>query len=157
MSVIQPGNLYHTGIVVDDLDAAAAQITAATGTRWSDPIEFTMNLRYQDGDRKTDLAFRYSLSAPHIEILRAVPGTVITAAPDNAIHHLGYWVDDLAEAAAYLTGLGMTQEVCGLDDNGRPMRFAYFLAPGGPRIEIVDRPLLGDWHSFLNQYTPKSN
>jgi hypothetical protein len=35
---VNPADCYHTGLVVEDMDAAARRLTAAMGYRWTKPL-----------------------------------------------------------------------------------------------------------------------
>jgi len=148
MTVLTAADCYHAGIVVPDMDAAAQRLTAAAGYTWTRPVEATLPITTADGDYDVPLRFVYSIEAPHLEVVQEVPGTVWTAGAGGAVHHLGYWVDDVAAAADGLQGAGYRLEA-------RPAgpeisTFAYLLDPTGVRIEIVDRAAFPDWPGFLN-------
>src|SRR6201996_1586307 len=69
---------YHTGLVVADMDAAAQRLTAAMGYRWTKPVEATLSVTTAEGDVEVPFAFVYSVNAPHLELIRQVPGTIWT-------------------------------------------------------------------------------
>jgi catechol 2,3-dioxygenase-like lactoylglutathione lyase family enzyme len=144
---MNPADCYHTGLVVDDMAAAAERLTAAMGYRWTKPVEAMLGVTTADGDIEVPFRFVYSVNAPHLELIQEVPGTIWTAAPGGAAHHLGYWVDDLAAAAAHLERNGYRLEARPSGDT--LTMFAYYTDPGGVRIEIVDRALFPDWPGFL--------
>jgi catechol 2,3-dioxygenase-like lactoylglutathione lyase family enzyme len=147
MTVLEPSDLYHVGLIVDDIDAAAQRLTAVNGYGWTKPVEYTLAVTTADGDYDVPFKFIYSLQAPHLELVQQVPGTIWAPVPGSAAHHLGYFVDDLAAAAAGLEAAGYRREA-------RPAgeelaMFAYYTDPTGVRIEIVDRALFPDWPGFL--------
>ncbi|OBF63005.1 bleomycin resistance protein [Mycobacterium sp. 852002-51971_SCH5477799-a] len=146
---LRPEDFYHTGIIVADLDAAMARMSALAGYRWISPVSYTLPFRTTAGTQEVTSTFVYSLQAPHVELIREVPGTAWTAAPGNAIHHLGYWTDNLAESAKMLEHNGFTFEATA--DTAPPdlALFAYYLDAAGTRIEIVDRALFPDFPAFL--------
>jgi catechol 2,3-dioxygenase-like lactoylglutathione lyase family enzyme len=142
-----PGDFYHVGIVVPDIDAAAERLTQTAGYRWTKPVEYSLAVTTAAGDFELSNRFVYSVQAPHLELVQEVRGTIWTA----PAHHLGYWVDDIATAAAQLEQAGYTQEA-------RPAgevlsKFAYYTDPVGIRIEIVDRALFPDWPGFIEAMT----
>ena len=145
--MIDPADWYHVGLVVPDLDSAATRLTAGGGYRWTKPVEATLSLTTVSGDYDVPFRFVYSMQAPHLELVQAVPGTIWSPAPGTAAHHLGYWVDDLAAAAAGLEAAGYHQEARPAGDE--LSMFAYYTDPDGLRIEIVDRGLFPDWPGFL--------
>jgi hypothetical protein len=147
MTALPPGDLYHVGVVVDDIDAAARRLTAVSGYEWTTPVEYTLAVTTTDRDYEVPFKFIYSLQAPHLELVQAVPGTIWAATPDTAAHHLGYWADDLAATASALEDAGYRQEARPSGE-GLSM-FAYYIDTAGVRIEIVDRALFPDWPGFL--------
>jgi catechol 2,3-dioxygenase-like lactoylglutathione lyase family enzyme len=144
---LTPENFYHVGIVVPDIDAAAAGLTAAAGYTWTKRVEATLTVSTADGEFEMPFRFVYSIEAPHLELVQEVPGTIWTRPSGGAAHHLGYWADDLAGTAAALEAAGYRQEARPAGDE--LTAFAYYLDPAGVRIEIVDRALFPDWPGFL--------
>jgi hypothetical protein len=53
MTVLDPADLYHVGLTVDDIDAAALCLTAVNGYGWTKPVEYT--LAATTTDRKYDV------------------------------------------------------------------------------------------------------
>jgi catechol 2,3-dioxygenase-like lactoylglutathione lyase family enzyme len=145
-------DLYHTGLVVPDLDAAVERFAAMAGYRFTTPIAGPVAIRTDAGQQTVDLRFVYSLTAPHIELIEEVPGTPWTAAPANAVHHLGYFTDDFATTASTLQAEGFTLELCPASDDGKPSIFAYYVSPEAIRVEIVDRNIFGDLDAFLKAF-----
>jgi len=146
---LKPEDLYHTGIVVPDLDAAMARLSALAGYRWIKPLSYTLPIRTVTGSHELTSTIVYSVQSPHVELLQEVPGTPWTAAPGNAVHHLGYFTDDLAGAARELERNGFTFEMTGDVPGSELAMFAYYLDSAGTRIEIVDRALFPDFAAFL--------
>ena len=146
---LRPEDFYHTGIVVADLDAAMARLSAVAGYTWIAPMSYTLPLRTASGTREFTSTFVYSLQSPHLELIRAVPGSPWAAPAGNAVHHLGYFADDLAAAARALEDNGFALEATA--DVAPPglALFAYYVDAAGTRIEIVDRSLFGDFPAFL--------
>ncbi|OBI37067.1 VOC family protein [Mycobacterium colombiense] len=145
--MLAPNDCYHTGLVVPDMDAAAQSLTRAAGYTWTQPIEAPLSVTTDDGDREVPFKFVYSIEAPHLELIQEVPGTIWTASPHGAAHHLGYWTDDLAATAAALEHAGYRLEA---RPSGEELKmFAYYLDPFGVRIEIVERGLFPNWSDFL--------
>lgn len=160
MGILDPKNLYHTGIIVDDVDAAASTLTKTFGYEWTKPADGNDRpVVYADGTEATlRLRYSYSINAPHLELVQAVPGTP-WAATERAIHHLGYWVDDLAAASTELAEAGLPLVVCARDDDGNhPVRFAYHVTGDGLFIELVERTIFGkpfqEWLDTSERFTP---
>jgi hypothetical protein len=146
---LRPEDFYHTGIVVPDLDAAMARLSALAGYRWINPLSYTLPFRTPSGTRELTSTIVYSVQAPHLELIQEVPGSPWTAAPGNSVHHLGYFTDNLTDTAKMLEDSGfafeMTADVSGSD----LALFAYYIDAVGTRIEIVDRALFPDFPAFL--------
>ena len=96
---LNPEDYYHTGIVVPDLDAAMDRLNAVAGYQWITPLTYTLPFRTVNGTRELTSTFAYSLQSPHVELIQQVAESPWTAAAGNSVHHLGYFVDDLAETA----------------------------------------------------------
>ena len=146
---LRPEDLYHVGIVVPDLDAAMARLSAAGGYRWITPLSYTLPFRTAAGTHEFTSTFVYSLQSPHLELIQEVPGSPWVAAPRNSTHHLGYFTDNLAETAKALERDGFTFEATAAVAESDLSLFAYYVDPFGTRIEIVDRALFPDWPGFL--------
>lgn len=146
---LRPEDFYHTGIVVPDLDAAMARLSALAGYRWINPMSYTLPFRTASGVRELTSTIVYSLQSPHVELVQEVPGSPWTAAPGNAVHHLGYFSDNLAQSARALEANGFTLEMTADAPRSDLSLFAYYTDASGTRIEIVDRALFPDFPAFL--------
>ena len=142
---------YHIGLVVPDIAAAAERLRAGAGYEWTRPIEYTVDVITANGEGQLPLRFMYSIPAPHVELITAVPGTPWASTGIAAAHHLGYFVDDIAAASAQLEGAGFQLEAKPAGDLASS--FAYFIDSAGVRIEIVNRALFPDWPAFLKAAT----
>ncbi|MFD9430081.1 VOC family protein [Streptomyces sp. NPDC060002] len=151
---LRAADLYHTGIVVSDIDAWKARMGEVAGHRWTRTMSAELPVRLADGDRVLNLRYAYSLDAPHLELVQEIPGTPWTASEHTATHHLGYFCDDLATTSHRLAESGFALEACAVTD-GTPSVFAYHLAPSGLRIEIVDRARMPDFSAYLRSKTPE--
>jgi len=99
--------LFHTGIVVDDLEAAAARMGEQLGVTWYEGGGEVL-LVTAGGAALTKTAYVLSKEGPHhIELVQSVPGTLYEPTPDPRGHHLGYWVDDVRAASAALDAQGL--------------------------------------------------
>jgi catechol 2,3-dioxygenase-like lactoylglutathione lyase family enzyme len=146
---LKPQDLYHTGMVVPDLDAAATRLTETAGYTWTKPAKGPVTIRTEAGTQTVEMQFVYSLQAPHLELIEEVSGSPWVAANHNAVHHLGYFTDNFGMTAETLQSQGFSLEMCHTIDGKAPSMFAYFLSPDGVRIEIVDRNIIGDFGAFL--------
>ncbi len=152
MTTLRPQDFYHTGVVVDDLESAIHELTALGGYRWTVPTGYPFTVWTPDRTETVTFRFVYSVEAPHIELVQAIPGTVWTPAPGNAAHHLGYFVDDLQASSEALVDAGLPVEACGSVDGQYPTVFAYHKGEDGIRIELVDRSIMGDFDTFVRTH-----
>ena len=147
---MKPGNLYHAGIVVDDLDATLDWFTKVCGYRWTDVVEAEQVVETPKGEQTIPMRMAYSGTEPRLEILQTVPGTVWVPA-DSGVHHLGYWSDDVESDLATLAANGMRYEVRSYNPDGSgTLLWAYCKGPIGPRVEFVSRamkPFIEYWWS----------
>jgi len=151
---LRPEDYYHTGIVVPDLDAAMARLSALAGYQWISPLTYTLPFRTVNGTRELTSTFVYSLQSPHVELIQQVPDSPWIAAPENSLHHLGYFTDDLADTARMLEANGFTFEATADVSPPDLALFAYYIDAFGTRIEIVDRALFPDFPAFLQSAAP---
>ena len=61
---MKPENLYHSGIVVDDLDASLDWFTEMAGYRWTDVVEVDQVAQTPDGEVTIPMRMAYSGNAP---------------------------------------------------------------------------------------------
>ncbi|KDU93999.1 VOC family protein [Amycolatopsis mediterranei] len=151
---LNAADLYHTGIVVPDLEASMARLAEVAGYRWTTIQSAELTIRLADGERILTLRYAYSLDGPHLELVQEIPGTPWTAAPRVATHHLGYFCDDVPATSKLLEESGFAFEA-GAVLEGTPSLFAYHLDPSGVRIEVVDRGLIPDFPTYLRARTPR--
>jgi hypothetical protein len=137
---MKAADLFHTGIVVEDLEAALAELTELFGYEWCDEVHVDQPVWLPSGDTTVEFRFRYSRSSPRLEVIQSRPGTLWVPAVGSGIHHLGYWSDDVAADGAAFERAGYHHEASGTDPDGRPT-WAYYRSPTGPRVELVSRTL----------------
>lgn len=134
-----PANLFHTGIVVDDLTAAKVELGERLGLTWNEGGAEIV-LITDEGTRTSPSAYAISKEGPHhVELCQAVEGTVWAVAPPGQAHHLGYWVDDVAEASAQLVEQGAPMAACVAVAEGTPPMCAYHRTSSGLLVEVVSR------------------
>ena len=142
MAVAIAGVHYHVGIVTRDLDEAMASVGALLGLTWADeePIVVQPALRDRRGPVTWELKrVVHSTGGPmRVELLEGGPGSVWDTDQPALLHHVAYWVDDIAATAAELEADGWTLEVTTVGDDDRPSMFAYLTKPGNARVEITD-------------------
>ncbi|MEU6372562.1 VOC family protein [Streptomyces sp. NPDC046909] len=129
---------FHIGIVVDDLAAAAAELSAVFGYEWCAEMGAAAQVTLPSGDAVLDLRNLYSTTTPRLELVRSIPGTLWEPGP--GVHHLGYWSDDVAADSAELARYGYETEAIGKRPDGAPY-WAFHRSGTGPRVELVSREL----------------
>lgn len=133
-------NLFHSGIVVDDLEAAKDVLGAELGVRWTPVIDNVRPIIIEG--RTVDLRFRvvYSIDGPHrYELVEAIPDTLWQGVPGQParLHHVGYWSDDIQADGAALEQAGApTVAVIATADGEAPV-FRYHRSRLGFYIELV--------------------
>jgi hypothetical protein len=158
---VKAENLYHTGIVVDDLEATMDWFTKTAGYTWTDVVTVDQQGVTPAGEITIPMKMVYSGCEPRLELLQTVAGTVWMPA-DSGVHHIGYWSDDVESDLAALESGGMTCEVksynpdgsglfSGPTRRGRPDHASNSSAAGwshssptGGRLRIairIDRPM----------------
>lgn len=135
-SDVLAGGVAHVGVVVDDLEAAMADLPLVGA--WSSVLEWDTTVRRADGSiERRPVRFVTAVGAPaHLKLIESAPGSVW--APTGGVqqlHHLTYWVADLGAATAQLHAAGYRTEADGLEEDGS-VRFRYLVSPLGVRIEL---------------------
>ncbi len=78
------------------------QLTDLFGYRWLHPVEYPVPVWTPEGESTVTLQMVYSIDEPRLELIREVPDSPWSSKGDTAIHHLGYFVDDVAAASKLL-------------------------------------------------------
>ena len=137
--MIVPGDLFEIGLVVPDLEAAIEEFHHALGYTFSLIVDGVLPTRDENGDSTPPMRMAVSREQPQLELLEAVPGTQLAAPAGTSMHHLGYYVDDLAASSRTLAALGMPLACGGFDGATSPVSWAYHKMADGTLIELVDR------------------
>lgn len=111
-------DLYHCGLVVDDFDAEMAFLTDVAGHRWTQDFEVDQTVEIDDEIHVVPLRLAFSLTEPRLELVQAVPNT-LWAPSNSALHHLGYWSDDIDGDIAALRERHFVVEGRGLTPKAR--------------------------------------
>jgi catechol 2,3-dioxygenase-like lactoylglutathione lyase family enzyme len=150
---LDPANLYHVGIIVDDLEEAKDSMTAIGGYRWTRDRGAPFAVWTPEGETVVPFRFVYSIDFPHVELMQAQehPFFRPDLAASPGIHHVGYWVDDIKSASAEFVAEGLPVLACGSQDGVRPSLFSYHKGANGFRIELVNRFVL-DFEAYLRKH-----
>ena len=132
--------IYHTGIRVPDIDAAMAEMGEMLDVTWATVQHNAAQAVWtpEDGLRQVELQFVYSCEGPqHIELLQGQPGTLWHAGDSPGVHHVGLWVDDVAETTRRCLDAGWSIAAAGAAPDDGFGVFSYVVPPSGPIVELV--------------------
>jgi hypothetical protein len=132
--------LFHVGIVVPDIEAARAHLTALLGIRWGPVIETDNPFRWADGTDVTVAGFQlcYSLDGPHLELITEQPGTPWVCNEHSNLHHIGFFADSVEQGSQRLSTGACPLEIAGWNPESGALGWTYHRDPLGVRIEIID-------------------
>ncbi|HEY8352724.1 MAG TPA: VOC family protein [Sphingomonadales bacterium] len=101
--------VFHTGIVVDDLEPAMKEIGAALNLEWTPVKRFDPMVIWtpEHGTQDYVVEAVYSRQGPHhLEIVRGPKGSFYDPKTFPDGRHIGVWVDDLVAETERLLSLG---------------------------------------------------
>jgi catechol 2,3-dioxygenase-like lactoylglutathione lyase family enzyme len=139
--------LFHTGVLVDDIDRAIERFSRVLGLTFGEP---QVKELVDDGGcglaRVNHLPVVYSNEGPpYLELMEAQEDGLWGRHHGEGIHHVGSWTDDLAASVNDLVADGVEVEAS-LSVGGEVM--AVYLRPTslcGTRAELVGRRPGGGW------------
>ena len=143
--------LFHVGVRVPDLEAAMATLGAGLGVTWAHVVEREQPVwTPQDGAHSVPLRFTYSCEGPqHIELLQGTPGSVWDGDDLPGVHHLGVWVDDVAQETERLVAAGWTLELAQVHPDEGYGSMTYVRSPDGgfllEPVTVAARPRFDRW------------
>jgi hypothetical protein len=139
--VIDYQKVFHTGILVPNLEAAMAAMGGALGVTWAKPWFYEPMSYWTPAGKQSSPLLRvtYSREGPqHVELIQGMPGSPWDSARCHGVHHVGVWVDDLKTEAASLAKQGWTVEMAAVPPDEGYGRFAYMKpATGDMLLELV--------------------
>jgi catechol 2,3-dioxygenase-like lactoylglutathione lyase family enzyme len=102
------GCIWHIGFAVPDLPESQKEFGEVFGLRWRPARVRRLTLADAAGrPYEVECHVVFSRGGPFaIEVWQAVPGTPLDVPEGGGVHHIGYWVDDLAAEAKRLGALG---------------------------------------------------
>ena len=134
------GEFAHAGLIVQSLRDAEQLLGSWLGYGFAGLGDGKVPVRFENGLRETHLTTAWS-SPPGIELILNSPGSIWTSEEPIHLHHLAYWVDDLAETSRRLESEGLPLELF-FDDGSRTLtRWAYHRQPDGLRIELISNSI----------------
>ena len=139
-----PAQLFHIGVVAEDIDKAMAEMSQALGLTWKGGQPETMDLWLFGEPRRVEMRIAHSVQGPpYVELIQSVPDSPWAMPAAMGAHHLCYWSDRPAEACAALQAMGATRAM------GRPdAASGYFKTPSGMYLEVIGpelRDQLSGW------------
>ena len=137
-------NLFHIGVRVPDIDAAMAELGSSMGVTWAELRENPAQTLWtpEHGMQHVQLKYTYSAEGPqHIELLEGPAGSFWDGSDDAGAHHVGVWVDSVADETAQLIASGWSLVGAHRDpgDGAGYGVFSYVAPPSGLIVELVDR------------------
>jgi catechol 2,3-dioxygenase-like lactoylglutathione lyase family enzyme len=141
---------FHVGIVVPDLERAAAYYTDLLGIEWGPVLDLTIDVRLAEGgDRTLPNKIVYSTGHPRIELIEEVPGSPWVCNEHSNLHHIGFFTGSLAADAERLVAASCPLEMTSGRGDGPPDTFTYHRDPWGVRLELVDDALRPTMETFM--------
>ena len=143
-------SIWHIGFAVPDLERGTNELGEVFGLRWRPVRVRKLTLNDADGrPNEVECHVAFSRGGPFaIEVWQAIPGTPLDIPEAGGVHHIGYWVGDLAAEAERLDVLGYpsyaTAGTTPLLNRG----------PAGILIELCD--LHSDRPSLRDLFPPES-
>ena len=146
------GRLFHTGMVVDRLEPAMADLGAALGIRWAEPAEVSCDVWANGLIAPRTTRVTISVDGPHhlelIEHAASPPDDRLTGG--RRVHHIGMWTPDFAAEVRRLETLGFASELSGCVEGDFPAMFSYhYNHHGGLWIEVVSQDIYDGLASYL--------
>jgi hypothetical protein len=143
---LHPGQLFHVGFVVRDMDAAMAELGRDLQLNWKGGKPQSMRLQISGEEREIEMRIAHSVQGPpYLELIEARPNTPWDVNGTIVQHHLCYWSADSAAVCARLEAAGYRRALGASGSGG-----GYFVSPSGTYIEIINvalRDQLAGWIS----------
>jgi catechol 2,3-dioxygenase-like lactoylglutathione lyase family enzyme len=150
-AAFDPGDVFHTGIRVPDIDAAMDELGTGLGLTWARVQHSTDRAVWTPahGLRHVELTFTYSCEGPlHLELLQGQPGSPWDHDGSPGIHHLGVWTDDVAGDTRRYVDAGWRITAAAASPEDGYGAFVYVAPPSGLIVELVTslaRPRFDEW------------
>jgi hypothetical protein len=143
--------VFHTGIIVSNIEDAQGEIGASLNLEWTEVKNFTIaHWMPETGLKEITMRAVYSKQGPHhLELCEGPPGSLydLSRSPDG--RHIGVWVDDLVAETERLLAKGWRIEAAnGTPDAGYGV-LTYMSPPTSAFIvELVSselKPMIDEW------------
>lgn len=146
-SILSTSPPPHIGLITRDFDRDLRRYAKVFGYRWAKVVSARHEL-IGPLSCKADVRVTFSVDEPHIELIEHRPGTPWSD-DSGALHHLGFWVDDLEQSGAKLTDAGFTFKASGRREGASRIAYAYY-SNDNLMIEISDRRNHGYWQKWIS-------
>jgi hypothetical protein len=132
--------LFHVCLVVPEIERARTHLIESLGVEWGPVRQFEFPYRRADGSDAVveDFTLCYSLGAPHLELVNAVPGTPWECNEYSNLHHIGLLVDNMSTSSEHLTATSCPMGAHGVDARSGELAWAYHRDELGFNLEIID-------------------
>jgi lactoylglutathione lyase len=145
-----PTALFHVGMRVPDLELAMAELGTGLGLTWAEVVERDQPIwTPENGHDVVRLRFTYSCEGPqHVELLQGAPESLWDGRNATGIHHLGFWVHDVAAETERRLAAGWTLEMAQRSPEEGYGSMTYMRSPSGFLLEPVTigaRPRFERW------------
>ena len=132
--------VFHTGVRVDDVDEAMAELGPTLAITWAS-VQHIPDRSLWTPDRGLEhvaLTFVYSCEGPqHIELLRGTAGSVWDCGESPGLHHVGVWSDDVVGDVDRFRAAGWAVTAAAAAPDDGYGSFAYVESPSGSLVELV--------------------
>lgn len=144
------GDLYHTGIVVSDVDRAKVEYSDLFGVTWGLEGEAEMPVWLPSGARVVNFKFAYTNEGPHrLELVQAIDDSLWSTSGVGQAHHFGYWCEDVTATSVELERRGVPLAAkIGVDSKDSESMFVMHRMNSGAYLELVSAAVRE--HMFIN-------
>ncbi len=132
--------LFHTGVLVPDLDQAMDELGVSLGVTWAEAQESAAQRVWtpNGGAHTLPLRFTYSCEYPqHIELLEGPADSIWDGQTNPGVHHQGIWVDDVATETRRFLDTGWELRLSQLSPDEGFGAYTYLQPPTGVLVEFV--------------------
>jgi catechol 2,3-dioxygenase-like lactoylglutathione lyase family enzyme len=142
--------MFHVGVRVPNIEAAMDELSLSLGLRWSSVQRRDQKVWLpRQGATSLDLKFTYSAEGPErIELLQGPRRSIWDGNDAPGVHHLGVWVDDVADETERFLKEGWTLEIAQVAPQDGYGAFTYVRSPNGILVEPVSsalKPMFEGW------------
>jgi Glyoxalase/Bleomycin resistance protein/Dioxygenase superfamily len=148
---VSRSELFHVGIVVPDIQVAAAHFAELLGISWGPIIEMDNPYATAAGEEVTLTNYKlcYSTSGPHLELIEEYPGSPWVCNEHSNLHHIGFFSDSLEASSGKLAAAHCPLEILCRDPESNTIAWWYHRDPLGVRIEFIEHSIMGRMNEMM--------